>query len=234
MSRPMRGFLGFVLLLVVALVVAALVVVPMVVRPMVVDAVRDASPFGGAPLEVEVDVNPVALLLGSIDRIRITGTDLQAEGADIAGLDVTITGVSTSTHEFRGLSGRLQGVSLPFATASPLVIDSVELTGSSGDVEAVARLDLRAALALIGNAFADAGIAVESLELTDGGVAMLLFDQRAVVPVGVDDGALVIPDVAGGELAIVEPGPDDGWRITGVAVRPSEMEVHVALDPDGS
>ena len=150
MSRPMRGFLGLVLLLVVALLVAALVVVPMMVRPIVVDAVRDATPFGDAPLEVEVDANPVTLLLGSIDRIRITGVDLQAEGADIAGLDVTITGVSTSTHEFRGLSGRLQGVSLPFVTASALVIDSVELTGSSGDVEAIARLDLRAALGQAG------------------------------------------------------------------------------------
>ena len=233
MSRPMRGFLGFVLLLVVALVVAALVLVPMVVRPMVVDAVREASPFGDAPLEVEVDVNPVTLLLGSIDRIRIAGADLQAEGADIANLDVTITDASTSTHEFRALSGRLQGVSLPFVQTSTLVIDTVELSGTSGDVEAVARLDLRAALALIGNAFADAGIAVDSLELTDGGSAMGLFDQRAVVPIGADAGARVIPDGAGGELVIVAPGPDDRWRITGVAVTPGEMEVHVSLDPEG-
>ena len=228
----MRGFLGLVVLLVVALVVAALVVVPMIVRPMVVDAVREASPFGDAPLEVEVDIDPVSLLLGSIDRVRVTGSNLQAEGADIAGIDLTLTDVSTSTRTFRSLTGRLSGVVLPFVQSTELFVGTIELSGSSGDLEAVARLDLRSALALIGNAFADAGIAVDSLELTDGGVAMVLFNQRVEVPVGADAGALVLPNVLGGPLVIVQPGPDDRWRITGAAVTPAGMDVHISLEPD--
>lgn len=233
MSRPMRGFLGSVLLLLAVLALAALVALPMVVRPMVVDTVRAASPFGEGPIEVQVDINPIALLLGSIDRIHITGADLQAEGAEVAGLDLTLTDVSTSGHTFRALEGRLTGVSVPFVEGSALAIETVELSGASSDVSAVARLDLRATLALVGNAFADAGIAVESLELVDGGVAFVLFSERVVVPLGVDAGAMVIPDVAGGQLVIVEPGPDDRWRITGVALTPSGMNVDVALDADG-
>ena len=234
MSRPMRGFLGFAVLLLAALAVAALVAVPMVVRPMVVDAVREASPFGDAPLEVEVDINPVSLMLGTIDRIRIKGTGLQAEGADIALLDLTLTDVETGSHEFRGLTGRLTGVSLPFVQASDLVIESIDLSGTPDHVTATAKLDLRATLSLIGNAFADAGIAVDSLEVVEGGIAFALFNQRVVVPVGVDAGALVIPDVAGGPLVIVEPGPDDPWRITGAEVGLTGMEVDVAFEPDAT
>ena len=234
MSRPMRAFLGLVLLLLVSLVVGALVVVPMLVRPMVVDAVRAASPFGDQPLDVQVDINPLSLLLGTIDRVHLTGSDLEAEGAEIAGLDLTLSEVSTATRTFRGLSGRLSGVTLPFVQSSTLVIDSIELAGPSGDVSATARFDLRAALALIGNGFADAGIAVDSLELVDGGVAFVLFNERVRVPVGVEDGALVIPDVAGGQLVVVEPGPDDPWRITGVNVTPAGMEVRVSLEPDAT
>ena len=228
----MRGFLALVVLLVVALAVAALVVVPMIVRPMVVDAVRQASPFGDAPLEVQVDIDPVSLMLGSIDRVRVTGAGLQAEGADIALLDLTLTDVSTSTRTFREVSGRLTGVSLPFVQTSTLIVDTIELSGASGDLKAIARFDLRSALALIGNAFADAGIAVDSLELTDGGAAMVLFNQRVEVPIGADAGALAIPEVLGGELVIVAPGPDDRWRITGAGVTPSGMEVHVSLEPE--
>jgi hypothetical protein len=227
----MRGFLGFVVLLLAALAVAALVLLPIVVRPMVVDAVREASPFGDAPLEVEVDINPVALLFGTVERIRVTGAGLQAEGADIAALDLTLTDVETGSHRFRDLSGRLLGVTLPFVQATPLVIDTIELSGASGNLAATASFDLRGTLTLIGNAFAEAGIAVDSLEVVEGGVAFAFFDQRVVVPVGAEGGSLVIPDVAGaGPLVIVAPGPDDPWRITGVAIGPTGMEVDVSLE----
>ena len=230
MSRPMRGFLAFTVLLLAALAVAAYVAVPMIVRPMVVDAVREASPFVDQEIDVEVDIDPLNLMLGTVDRIRITGAGLQAEGADIAGLDVTLTDVVTGDRSFRTISGRLTGVALPFAQGTTLVIGAIELSGRTGDVDALARLDARATLALVGNAFADAGLAVDSLELVDGGVAFVLFNERVVVPVGADGGAMVIPDVAGGQLVVVEPGPDDPWRIAGVAVTPTGMEVHVSLD----
>lgn len=233
MSRPMRGFLGFVVLLLAALAVSALVVVPAIVRPLVVDAVRDASPFGDQPIEVEVDVDPVALMLGTIERIRVTGAGLEAEGAQIAGLDLTLTDVSTSTRTFRAISGRLSGVALPFVQSSTLVIDTIELSGASDSIGAVARLDPRATLAVIGNAFADSGIAVESLELADGGIAMVLFGQRVAVPVAAEDGALVLPDVGGGPLVVVEPGPDDRWRIAGVTMSPTGMDVVISFDQDG-
>ena len=229
----MRGFLGFVLVLLAALVVAALVIVPIVARPIVEDAVRAALPFEDQPLDIEVDLNPVSLLAGTIDRIHVTGTALEAEGAIIGDLDMTVTDVSTSARTFRTVSGRLANVELPFVQASTLVITSIELDGPFGDVDAVALLDVRASLALIGNAFADAGIAVEQLELIDGGAAFAVLGQRVQVQVAVDQGALVLADVGGGgPLTIVEPGPDDPWRLTGVRAGPSGFEIDVALEAE--
>jgi hypothetical protein len=229
----MRGFVGFVFVLLAALVVAALVIVPIVVRPIVADTVREALPFRDQPLDVEVDLNPVGLLVGTIDRIHVTGKDLRAEGAIIGEIDMTVTDVSTTDHRFRTASGRLRDVELPFVQSSTLTIDSIELDGPFGDVAAVAMLDIRGSLAIIGNAFADAGLAIEGLELIDGGVAFSVLDQRVELPLAVDEGALVLPDVLGGPLVVVEPGPDDPWRLTGVRVTPSGFEIDVQLEPEG-
>ena len=228
----MRGFLGFVFLLLAALAVAALVIVPIVARPIVADTVRAALPFGDQPLDVQVDLDPIGLLLGTIERIHVTGTALRAEGAVIGELDMTVTDVSTTDRRFRTASGRLRDVELPFVQSTTLAIDSIELDGPYGDVAAVALLDVRGGLAIVGSAFADAGVAVEELELIDGGVAFSVLGQRVEVPLAVDQGALVLPDVLGGPLVVVEPGPDDPWRVTGVRVRPSGFEIDVQLEPE--
>ncbi|HXG26391.1 MAG TPA: hypothetical protein VNL94_06020 [Candidatus Binatia bacterium] len=231
----MRGFLGFTVLLLAALAVAALVLVPMIVRPMVVDAVHDASPFGDQPIDVAVDIDPLRLLQGRIERIRVTGSNLEVEGAIISNLDLTLLDVSTGGKQsFGELTGRLTDVVLPFVQLEPLVIPTVELSGTDGDIDALARFDLRGGLSLVGNAFAESGIAVESLELIDGGISFGLFGQRVAVPLGVDQGALVIPEVMGGPLVIVEPAPDDQWEITDVRVTPSGMDVRVSLRPGGA
>ena len=230
----MRGFFGFVLVLLATLAVAALVIVPIVVRPIVEDAVRTALPFQDQAQEIEVDVSPVRLLTGTIDRIHVTGSGLEAEGAIIGELDMTVTDVSTTTHRFRTASGRLANVELPFVQSSTLVITSIELDGPFGNVDALARLDVRASLALIGNAFADAGIPVEQVELIEGGAAFTFLGQRVEVQLAIDQGALVLPDVGGGgPLVVVEPGPDDPWRLTGVRVTPAGFEIDVALEPEG-
>ena len=228
----MRGFLGFVFVLLAALAVAALVIVPIVVRAIVADTVRDALPFRDQPVDVEVDLNPVGLLVGTIDRIHVTGKDLEAEGARIGEIDMTLTDVSTTSQTFRTASGRLRNVQLPFVQSSVLTITSIELDGPYGDVAAVALLDVRGSLAIIGNAFADAGIAVEGLELIEGGVAFEFLDQRVQVPLAVDEGALVLPEVLGGPLVVIEPGPDDPWRLTGVSVTASGFEIDVQLEPE--
>lgn len=230
----MRGFLGFAFVLVAALVVAALVVVPMVARPIVVDAVRAALPFEGQPLDVEVELNPVGLLLGSVDSIHVTGHDLEARGASIGDLDVTVTDVSTSDHRFRSATGVLRDIELPDVAATPIKISSVTLDGPYGDVQATARLDVQGSLALVGNAFADAGLPVDGLELTEGGVAFSILGQQIEVPLAIDHGALVLPDVAGlGPMVILQPGSDDPWRITAVRAAPGGFELDVSLQPDG-
>jgi hypothetical protein len=234
MSRPVRNILGFVLLVAAVLIVAAIAVVPIVAAPMVVDAVRAASPFGDQEIDVEADVSAIGLLQGRIDRIHVTGEDLDADGPRIGRLNVTVRGVSTDDRTFTDIDGNLSAVDVPTFDGTTILIDAIDLSGLSGAVDAVATLDSTAGMALVGSAFAEAGVAVDSIELIDGGVALGLFGQRAEIPLGVDDGALVLPDVlGGGPLVILEPGPDDPWRLSGVTITPAGLVIDAVIDADG-
>lgn len=230
----MRGFVAFVLVLVAVLVIAVVLLVPAIVRPIVADQVRAALPFKGQPVDVEVELDPVGLLSGTIDSIHVTGTSLETQGAAIGALDLTFRGVSTTTHAFASASGTLSKVALPFVQDTELVLDTISIRGTSSDLHATADLNLRASLSLIGNAFGDAGIPVDSLELTDGGIKTTFFGQPVQVDVGVDAGSLVLVDVAGGgPMTVVAPAPDDPWRITGVTVTPSGMTIQASIGTTG-
>ena len=226
----MRGFVAFVLVLVAVLVVVIVLAVPSIVRPLVAEQVRAALPFKDQPVDVDVELSPIDLLLGTIDSIHVTGTALETQGATVGSLDLTVRRVSTSSHAFASMSGTLRKVTLPFVQDTELVVDTIDLGGSSADVQATADLNIRASLSLIGNAFGDAGIPVDSLELTDGGIKTTFFGQPVQVDVGVDQGSLVLVDVAGGgPMTIVAPAPDDPWRITSVKVTPSGMTIRASI-----
>jgi hypothetical protein len=234
MSPPVRILVVFILLAAGVVALVGFVAVPIAVRPIVADAVREALPFGDQPVTVDVDVNTVGLLLGRIDRIHVTGTDLDGDGPSIAALDITVEGASTSDRSFLDIDGVVRSLAVESFDGTPLTIDSIDLSGASGDVVAVANLDDRAGVALVGGAFADAGLAVEGIELVDGGVAFSVLGQRVQLALGVDQGALVLPDVLGlGPLTLLEPGIDDPWRLSSVTVTASGMTIVADIDADG-
>jgi hypothetical protein len=233
MARPVRSILGFVTLVLALVAILAFVAVPLVIKPIVADAVRASSPFDDQELGVEVELNAVGLVLGGIDQIHVTGSDLDADGPIIGSLDLTVTGVSTSDHSFRGVSGSLSTVQVEGFDGSPITIERIDLSGPSGRVEADAHLDARAAIGLVGSAFADAGVPVEGIELADGAVAITFLGQRVELPLAVDQGALVLPDVLGtGELVLLQPQPDDPWTLSGVSVTATGMTIVATFDAD--
>ena len=231
MARIVGKILAFLAFLVIALAVVAVVVVPMVVRPIVIDAVRAASPFGAAPLDVEVDLNALGLLRGKVDRIHVHGAKLVTGDTTIGALDLTVTGVSTTDRGFEAITGRLSTLSVPWVEGSTITIDGIDLVGQSGAVVASATLDAKAGVALVGAAFGDAGVPVDDIELADGGVTLVVLGHQVELALEVQDGALVLPDVlGGGPVTLLEPGPDDPWRLTGVSVTAAGMVIEGVLD----
>jgi hypothetical protein len=234
MSRPVRSLIGFLALVVALVAILAFVAVPIVVRPVVADAGRASSPFADEDLAVDVDATAFGLLVGGIDRIHVSGANLDADGPTIGSLDLEVKQVSARDHSFRAIAGSLTNVEVESFDGSPVIIERIDLSGPSERVEAVAHLDERASVALVGSAFADAGLAVDGIELTDGAVAITLFGQRADLPLAVDDGALVLPNVLGtGELVLLQPEPDDPWRLSGVTVAATGMTVVATFDANG-
>ena len=228
----MRTFLGWVSLVAI-LGAIAFVVAPIVLRPLVVDVVRAASPFGSAPLEIDVSVDPLGLLQGRIDRIHVTGADLHSGAAAIGALDVTATDVAIGDHSFHSINGSLTSVVITRADGSTIDADRVELSGPSAAVDATVHISRDAAIALVRGALAGAGLPVDGIELIDGGVRLQVLGQRTDVAIGVVDGSLTIAGaLAGGQIALFGPATGDPWQLAGVAITPDGLQVHASLDLD--
>jgi hypothetical protein len=210
----------------------AYVLAPLVARPLVADVVRAASPFGSEPLQVDVSADAFGLLQGRIDSVHVTGPDLTSERATIGHLNVSAAHVGMVDHTFTSMSGSLDSVVVTRADGSSVQLAHVDLSGPSDRLEATARIDRAAALAIVGQALAGAGLPIEGAELIDGGVRLSVLGQRTDVAIGVDDGAVTIAGSIGGGGSIVVFGrePGDPWRITGVSASPDGLDVHAVID----
>jgi hypothetical protein len=230
MSRPVRTFVAAILL--AALIVAGIAIaVPLIARPIVISTVQAASPFGDAPLDVDVDLNVFGLVTGTVDRIHVRGSDVQRGDVTIGALDVSATDVATSGRSFRDIAGTLASMSFPLDDGTSLAIDDVSLDGPSDAMAAVATLGHEAAAQLIVAAFADSGVEVSGVDLGAGTVAFEAFGARVEVPIGVEDGAIVVIDPFGtGSLEVIRPGEEDPWGFTGVAVTPGGLTIDAIVD----
>jgi hypothetical protein len=227
----MRSFLGWVVLVAV-FAAAAYLITPLVARPLVADAVRATSPFDGEPLEVDVDADPVALLRGQVGSIHVTGSKLTSDRLDVGRLDVTANDVGLLDRSFGSVSGRLDAVTLRRADGTDIRAAEVHLSGPSEAIDATANVGRDAAVQLVRSAIEAAGLPADDVELIDGGVRMSVLGQRTDVALGAANGALTIAGsvAGGGSIVVFGPEPGDPWRITGVSVASSGLQVHVAID----
>jgi hypothetical protein len=229
MARAMKSLFGL-LSLVVALLVAATVALPAIVRPMVVSAIRTAAP-PGQPLDIRVDLDAFDLLRGVVGRIRVTGSDLRRGGVSIAALDVSATDVGIGDHAFTTSVGTLDGIVIDLDDGTSLAVGTIGLTGPSTGLEAIAHFDAAQAVAFVTHAFDEQGVSVGEIRLAEGGVTFVVFEQQVTVPLAVQDGALVVPDLlGGGTLELLAPRPGDPWRLTGVLITPDSMELDASVD----
>jgi hypothetical protein len=227
----MRSLLGFLVFIAAVIALVMAFAVPPLVAPMVEAAVHDASPFGEQPIDVEVEVDAIGLLRGFVGEIRISGENLEQDDVTIGKLDVTVRGVRLDDHSFAGIDGGLTGVAVPFLDFEPLLVGRMALAGGSDELTATASLDHDAALAFITRSFSEQGVQATGIELIEGGVSVVIFEQRVDLAIAVADGALVIPDVLGtGPLELLAPFPEDPWRLTGVTASFGGLEIVAAVD----
>jgi len=182
-------------------------------------------------LDVQVDVNALGLIRGFVGEIRVSGAQLSRDGVTVGSLAFTVRNVRIADHAFKEVLGGLDNVAIPTGTGASITIDRIALTGSSTELVAHASMDRTQALEFVRRAFDDQGVAVSDIVLTPGGISVVDFEQRVQLAIGVADGALVVPDLLGaGTLELLAPQPDDSWRLTGVTVTTSGMEIVAALD----
>jgi hypothetical protein len=232
MAALVRSLLGFLVATAIVIAVLAVTVVPVVARPLVAAAVRDALPFGDQPVEIEVDVDPLGLLTGSVASVRVRGSGLEARGARIDRLDVTFGQISIFDRSFAAVHGGLEGVTLPLDGGASARLASVTLSGTSAQVDALASLDSASAAAIVRSALADQGIGVAKVSLVDSGIEVEIAGLTVSAPLAIDSGRLVVVPVGGlPRVVLIGPGESSGWHLTTVTVRPNEMRIEAALDP---
>jgi hypothetical protein len=227
----MRSLIGFLVFTATFVALLAAVALPAVVAPVVVAAVRDASPFGDQPLDVEVDVDAIGLLRGFVGEIRISGSDLATSGATIGSLDVTAQGVGLDAREFQSVAGSLGSIDVTNDAGARIRLQSISLAGPSGAVVARAHLDAAQTMSLTRAALANAGYELGALELVEGGVAFELLGERLIVVPAVMDGGLHVPSVMGMEsIPVMVPAVGDAWRITTARFSPTGLEIEALVD----
>lgn len=227
----MKSLFGFLTFVTVLIVLGAAFAVPALVAPAIDSEVRSASPFGEQPLDVAVDVNAIGLIRGFVGEIRVSGVDLERDGVTIGSLGITAQNVGIGDHAVGAISGSLESVTIPTFFGGSILVRDIALSGSSSALTATAHLNHDAAVAFIEQAFVEQGVAATDIELTSGGLSVLVFDQRVEVAVGVQDGAFVVPDMLGaGTFEILAPQPDDPWRLSGAVVTPSGIDLVADVD----
>jgi hypothetical protein len=231
----MRSLLGFLVFTAVLVTLGLTLLVPPIVGPLVVARVREASPFGDQPLDITADVNAIGLIRGFVGEIHVSGKGLARDAVGIGQLDITVHDVAIGDHSFSSVVGRLDAVTVPLPDeVTMLSIERIDVSGPSTALVATAHLSRDEALAFLRWSFADAGITVDELDLIPGGISFVIFDQRVEVPVGPQDGALVIADLLGtGPMELLTPQTPDPWRITGVTVSPGGMDIIASVDTAG-
>jgi hypothetical protein len=226
----MRSFLGWVVLVAI-LGTFAFALAPTLLQPLIVEGVRAALPFGSEPLEVDVSLDTVNLLRGTIDRVHVTGANLATDQATIGSLDLTASDVSVGDHAFASIEGSLGSVVLRRPGGTSIAIDRVDLSGPSDAVDATASIGRTAAVGLVSGALTAAGLPPENVELVDGGVRLQVLGQRTDIAIGVLDGSLTIAgSLAGGQIVLFGPAAGDPWRITSVTTSPKGLQVQTVAD----
>ena len=233
----MRGFLVFLVLAIVGLGAFVFFALPALVGPLVINAVRDALPFGDQSLQIDVSVSGLGLLDGRIDAIHVRGANLTARGAyagvSIGTLDLTALRVQIGNHAFDAVSGGLDNLQLPMTDGHSLSVTRVDVSGGSTAVSGAVHFSGKDAVAFITRTLAGQGVAATGVELGDGGVSLVVFGKRLEFALGVEGGALIVPDApGGGSIPLLEPGTNDRWRLTGVSVTPDAIQLDAVMDAD--
>jgi hypothetical protein len=112
-----------------------------------------------------------------VSEIRVSGKDLSGEASRIESLDITAHGVGIGDHAFSADTGRLQAVSIP-RTTGPSSTWTTSRCRAVDALTAVATSIAPAAVAFIQHALESRVVAVTGLELTNGGISLVIFEQR--------------------------------------------------------
>lgn len=233
----MRGCLFTLALLVVLAAAATWFVLPPLMGTLAQGALVAAG-LSADQMTVSVSSDPPPELLGlRADRIRIQATDARYRGLEASDVDLTLRDVRLLDRTFGRIDGTLGAVTIPGPSgAPPITIPGAKLSGDAEEVRATLTIPAATVDALA------AAAVVRAIGIQPSRVVVAAPDRVRIEAAGLaiqgrlavnDAGALMLVPPAGaplGAVAIVQPGPDDPWKVESFSIVDGDLTIVATLD----
>jgi hypothetical protein len=185
----------------------------------------------GQNVSVQVDTSLAGILLhGRIDRIVITGHDVTEPNATLASVAVTLSDVSLLDRTFAAASGTLSGVDIGVGSATPIHVDSVDLSGSTSTLTATVQISAAVAAAAITARLRAAGVPIDGVSLASGRIDLTIDGQLVETQAVLAANSLSLQvGSAFPSLPILTGASGGAWRIDAVDVSPAGLRLVVSV-----
>jgi hypothetical protein len=207
------NFVRFLIFFAVVITLVVVVALPALASPFLTRMVRDAGVQGGE-LNVTIGMFDPAILEGRAGQLRIEGRGVTIGPATVGAMDLTLFGASYFDRTFDSVRGNLRDVGMT-AGGVRVEVARVEIEGPADSAVVVSHFTPAQGAEIIRQAARRAGVNVDGVELTDGGLRVTIAGVTVESGVAVEGGALVLRAAPGlPTVLLLQPAPTDPWRLT--------------------
>jgi hypothetical protein len=208
--------------------VVVFVIVPLVGGPIVSSMLRQAG-LDGQGVNVSLDLLGPSILSGRAESVRVTAENVNVPHGTVGQMDLTLKDVSVSSRDFTSVSGTLHDVRLTAPDGSPVVVDTVNVSGPATRARASGMMNAADARHLVQTIATKAGLSADAVQLGNGQVSIKSGTKTTQARLRVAGRALVL-DQGGNSTVLVAPAPSEHWELEGVTVTPAGIQVDLNVD----
>ncbi len=224
----MAGFVRFVLFFVGLPAVFVLVILPLLLSPLLTQMVRDMG-LRADLLQVTVAPFDPLLIVGRARQVNLQAAGIDNPPGRIGSVRLALGDASYFDRSFETVSGELTDVAVTVG-GETLSASLVTIDGPASAAGATARLSAAQTEHLVRVAARRAGLAVESVRVTDHGVSVTLRGLETSAGVSVRGGALLLEPEVGGSIVLLQPAPSDPLQFEEAWISSDGLNIRGRID----
>jgi hypothetical protein len=192
-----------------------------------------SSGFSGTDTKVEVSANPPPLLItGHADSVHIASKQVGVSDLHASSVDVTLKGVDLLSRKIDSVEGTLTGVGVAAPNGDTVQISTVTLSGPADNAVATCALSIAATEALAESQLKSQGVNAQVQLKAPNLVTLNVGGKAFGGHLAAREGQLflVSDSPAMPSVLLIAPGNGNPFRVTGVNIDSSSVNVTGTLD----